>query len=266
MARRPRSYDPGAPVIVMDVGNTTISIATWQADRLKTPLSVSTDDDAAIDKALTAHLQAAPKGKLAAAVIGSVVPEVLPRLRGWLSDALGQDALVVGDTIPLPMEIGVDDPRAIGVDRVCASAAAFNRVKSGCIVVDFGTAVTIDLIDDEGILLGGAILPGLASQFHVLHERTAQLPVVDPACPPFSYGRNTIEAIQTGVCRGLAGAVRWIVEGYATALNRWPQVLATGGDLAFMAPQCDFIDTQVPHLTLHGIGLAYTAHLAAHGV
>jgi pantothenate kinase type III len=72
--------------------------------------------------------------------------------------------------------------------------------------------------------------------------------------------------MQTGVCRGLAGAVRGLVEAYAASLGHWPQVVATGGDLPLMGPHCDFLDTQVSHLTLRGIGLAYTAYLADCGV
>jgi len=83
--------------------------------------------------------------------------------------------------------------------------------------------------------------------------------------PELPYGRSTVEAMQTGVCRGLAGAARWLVEGYATSLHRWPQVVATGGDLPLLAPYCDFVDTPVKDLTLRGIGLAYTKHLAAMG-
>ncbi|MEK6674413.1 MAG: type III pantothenate kinase, partial [Planctomycetota bacterium] len=131
--------------------------------------------------------------------------------------------------------------------------------------VDFGTAVTVDLVDDEGTLLGGAILPGLRMQFRALHSNTAQLPEVEPGFPESPYGRNTTEAIQTGVCRGLIGAVRGLVESYATSLNRWPQVVATGGDLEFLAPHCDFLDTMVTHLALRGVGLAYAKHLSAMG-
>jgi len=152
------------------------------------------------------------------------------------------------------------------MDRVCAAAAAYDKIQQACAVVDFGTAVTVDLVDDEGTFIGGAILPGLKLQLRALHEHTAQLPTVDPAFPELPYGRDTIEAMQTGVCRGMAGAVRGLVEGYATHLNRWPQVIATGGDAALMAPYCDFLDNVVSDLTLRGAGLAYTKYLADAGV
>jgi type III pantothenate kinase len=163
------------------------------------------------------------------------------------------------------MDVGVKDKRAIGVDRVCEAAAAYDKLQTGCTVVSFGTAVTVDLVDDDGTLLGGAILPGLRMQLRALHENTAALPEVQPGIPELPYGRDTTEAIQNGVCRGLTGAVRGLVEAYATHLNRWPHVVATGGDVAFLAPHCDFLDTIVSDLTLRGIGLAYDKHLAEQG-
>jgi len=126
--------------------------------------------------------------------------------------------------------------------------------------------VTVDLVSDEGSLLGGAILPGVRVQLAALHEHTALLPIVEPAFPQDPIGRGTVEAMQNGVCRGLAGAVRGLVEAYATALNHWPQTVATGGDAVFMAPHCDFLDNVVADLCLRGVGLAYTKHLAAMGL
>lgn len=265
MTYRPPPFDPDAPVVVVDIGNTSIHMATWHAGRVKTPLAVPTDDQAAFDEGFEAHARALPRGRPAAIVISSVVPPVLERMRTQLTARMDQEPLVVGETIPLPLDVRVDDSAAIGVDRVCAAGAAYEKLQTACVVVDFGTAVTVDLIDDEGTFLGGAILPGLTMQLRALHEYTAQLPLAAVEMPPLVYGRNTVEAIQVGVGRGLAGAVRGIVEGYATSLNRWPQVIATGGDAAFMAPHCDFLDTLVKDLTLTGIGLAYTKHLAAQG-
>ena len=256
--------DPEAPVVVIDIGNSSTHLATWHAGQIKTPIAVPTQEHAAFAEAFDAHV-AAMDGRPAAVVIASVVPEALERMRTVLEALLDQDPLVVGEQVPLPIDLEVDDPKAIGVDRVCAAAAAFETLQSGCVVIDFGTAVTVDLVDDEGTLQGGAILPGIGLQFRALHEFTAQLPLVAPGLPERPFGRNTTEAIQVGVCRGIAGAARGIVEAYATSLNRWPQVIATGGDAPFMAPHCDFVDTLVRELTLRGVGLAYTNHLAAHG-
>jgi type III pantothenate kinase len=261
---RPPVYDPTAPIVVVDIGNSTTGVATWHEGRLKTPLTTPTEDQTAFDQAYAGHLEAL-KRPPAATVISSVVPEALDRIRDHVSTRMEQEALVIGETVPLPMDVAVKDKRAVGTDRVCQAAAAYDRIKQGCTIVSFGTAVTVDLVDDDGTFLGGAILPGLRMQLRALHEYTAQLPEVSPEFPELPYGRNTTEAIQGGVCRGLTGAVRALVEAYATHLNRWPQAIATGGDAALLAPYCDFLDNIVSDLTLRGIALAYEKHLVEMG-
>lgn len=266
MARVPRQFDPNAPVILIDIGNTTTGIATWANASIRTALHVPTDDTVAFEESLKTHIQACPGGQPAAVVVGSVVPDALDRVRDTVQESLQQQILVVGDAVALPIDVAVRDRKAIGVDRVCAAAAAFEQVQAACVVVDFGTAVTVDVVDDDGVLLGGAILPGVELQFRALHKHTAALPAVSQGVPELPYGRDTVEAIQTGVCRGIVGAVRGIVEGYASTLNRWPQVVATGGDTEFMAPLLDFADSFVRDLTLRGVGLAYDKHLSELGV
>lgn len=266
MIHKLRDYDPEAPVIVLDIGNTATHIATWHDNKLKTPLVEATTDDDAIEAAIKAHVNALNRAAMAGAVIGSVVTDATERVSRIVDRTLECDALVIGIQVPLPMEVDVSDAKAVGVDRVCAAYAAHERIQMGCIVVDLGTAVTVDLVDDDGVFLGGAILPGIGMQLRSLHEHTSALPLVAPFVPELPYGRSTTEAIQNGVCRGIAGAVRELVEGYASHLRRWPQTVATGGDLALMKPLLPFVDTFVSDLTLRGIGLAYTKHLLEQGV
>lgn len=265
MIRRIPAYDPDAPVIVVDIGNTDTTLATWHKDQLRATLSVLTQDERAFHDAYQGHVDAAPNKTVGATVVGSVVPDALERVCEYMRGRQEMDALVVGATIPWPIDVGVTDQKAVGADRVCAAGAAFERLQSSCTVIDFGTAVTVDLVDGDGTFRGGAILPGLRMQLRALNHYTALLPEVEPGIPELFYGRNTTEAIQTGVCRGLAGAVRAIVEGYAASLNHWPQVVATGGDMPFMTPHCDFLDTSIEHLVLAGIALAYTKHVEAMG-
>jgi len=266
MILTPPKYDPDAPIIVIDVGNTSTKLATFHGGRLKTPLASPTFDAAAFEEAFDAHFSAAAHGRPAATIISSVVPDQLERIRLFTLAKTDQEALVVGESIDLPMDVSVADAKAIGVDRVCTAAASYEKLQRGCTVVSFGSAVTVDLVDDDGVLIGGAILPGLRMQLRALHEFTAKLPLVEPGVPDSAFGRNTIEALQIGVYRGLSGAVRALVESYAAHLNRWPQVVATGGDAPFLAPHCDFLDTVVADLTLRGIALAYEKFLAGKGV
>jgi len=259
------SFDPDAPSIIVDVGNTSVDVATWHGNQIKTPLSVATGNATAFVKAMKAHLDAMPTKRIPAVVVASVVPEVLDQIRAYVDDTLERRVLVVGEQVPLPIELSVSNPQEVGADRVCAAAAAFETLQSGCIVIDFGTAITVDLIDDEGVFRGGAILPGPTLQLQSLQQHTAALPEVEPGLVDHAYGRDTAEAMRVGVCHGIAGALRGLVERYAGAINHWPHVVATGGDLEWMTPACDFLDTSVTHLTLRGVGLAYSKHLADAG-
>ena len=255
--------DRDAAVIVIDVGNTSTHVGTWHDQMVKSPLQAPTGAPGELAGVLDAHMKDCPTGIPAAVVVASVVPSAIEEVASLVAERLGKDALVVGGKVALPIDVRVKDPTKIGVDRVCAAAAAYQQVQTGCVVVDFGSAVTVDLVDDDGVLLGGAILPGMWMQLRALHEFTAALPSVEPATTELPYGRDTAEAMQAGVCRGISGAVRNLVEGYAGHLNRWPQVLATGGDLLLMMPQCDFIDTAVTDLVLRGVGVAYSKHIAS---
>ncbi|MBI1825671.1 MAG: type III pantothenate kinase [Planctomycetes bacterium] len=259
-------FDLSAPIVVIDIGNSSTKVATWHEDRLNQPLTALTGDDEAFERVFRAHVDEASSGRPTATVISSVVPKALERIREQVESRLQKSALVIGDAIPLPMEFEVDDEHSVGVDRVCAAYAAYEKLQRGCTVISFGTAVTVDLVDDEGTFLGGSILPGIRMQFRALHEYTAVLPEAPPEFPDLPYGRNTIQALQNGVCRGVAGAVRGLVEAYATRLNHWPQVVATGGDAAFLAPHCDFIDNMVADLVLRGAALSYVKHLTDSGV
>ena len=266
MIRSIPEFNPKAPIIVIDIGNSTIEMATWADSQLRTPLAVAMEDRKAFEKAFDAHAQEMPNGRVAAAAIASVNSKALAWVQERVEERIDQNALVIGKNMALPMETALKDPDSVGVDRLCAAAAAYETVQSSCVVVDLGTAVTVDLVDDEGVFRGGAILPGLALQLRALHEHTAALPLVNVALPDHAVGRNTTEAIQNGVCRGLAGAIRILVEGYAAELNRWPHVIATGGDLDFFGEYCDFLDTQVKQLALRGVGVSYQKHLAGHDV
>jgi len=166
----------------------------------------------------------------------------------------------VGRDLPLPAATRLPEPRKIGVDRLCAAAAAFDRLGTACVVADFGTAITIDCVDDEGLFLGGAILPGLHMSAGALARDTAQLPVTEPVNPDWVFGRNTQEAIAGGLVFGARGALRELVESYATALGHWPLVIVTGGDAHLICPDpnaSELVQAIVPDLVLRGAAIAY---------
>lgn len=242
--------------MVIDIGNSSIKLGLWCDKAVTGSVRVPNDDTAGLAKAIARLLGRQADDAPTDVAIASTEPNVLKLTRSMLVDG-GAEAFVVGEEIPLPVPTDVEVPEQVGVDRLCSAAAAHDRTGHACIVIDFGSAITVDLIGDDGVFLGGAILPGLAMQRAALHERTAALPLVEPSLPKSPVGRSTQEAIRSGIVYGTVGAVRGLVERFAGRLGTWPQVLATGGDLELLKDECDFCDSLVPDLGLMGVGLAY---------
>ena len=184
----------------------------------------------------------------------------LKALEAAVSAAMQADVLVVGRDIPLPIDTRLDEPQKIGVDRLCAAVAAFDRLGQACVVADFGSAITIDCVNDAGQFLGGAILPGLSMGADALHAGTAQLPRVKLARPDWVIGRNTTEAIVGGLVFAARGALRHLAEAYANEMGHWPVVIATGGDAELVCPdvrESELVQAIVPDLVLRGVAAAY---------
>jgi type III pantothenate kinase len=250
--------EPGPPkIIAIDVGNTRTAVALWHEGVVTQVIRVATQDERAFSAAFAEVCGRAGQPRPHGVVVGSVVPEVLPWLARHVQESVGLEPGVIGETIPLPIVLDVPDDAIVGVDRVCSAAAAFAHTGQACIVVDFGTAVTVDVVGDDGQFLGGAILPGARMQARALHEFTSRIPLVDVAFPADPIGKRTEAAVSSGVCHGIAGAVRGLVEAIATHVGKWPQVVGTGGDLPRFMTHCDFLDSAVPDLCLMGIGLAW---------
>jgi type III pantothenate kinase len=249
-------------MVVIDVGNSSIKLARWDDGDIKDGQRVGSTDQAAAFRVLDAVRDKCENEMRQAIIIASVVPEVT----GWLADHIENELelrpFIVGQNTPLPVEVDVPDPTSVGVDRICAAAAAFEHTGRGCTVVDVGSAITIDLIDDDGVFKGGTILPGPALQAKSLSDNTAQLPWVEKMTIGDVIGKSTEAAIQSGIHFGTCGAIRGIVEQIATSQNRWNQVVLTGGAAEGLRDHLDFIDSWVPDLCLMGIGIAYIKRAA----
>lgn len=250
-----------APVAVLDVGNTSIGVGLWRDGKVSDRQTL-VEGVEQVGACLKGFASQGSTGFLGAVVLSSVVPATATALCAWIEKELSLVPWRIGREVALPIEVAVPHPERVGVDRICTAAAAYSRAKQACVVVDFGTAITVDVVDDGGAFLGGSIFPGLALQARALHDYTAQLPQVIPSKPDEVIGRDTAGAIRSALYHGTSGAVRGIVEAYATHLGRWPPVVATGGDAALIAEACDIFDAIVPDLCLLGVGLAYDQHVA----
>ncbi|HUO09800.1 MAG TPA: type III pantothenate kinase [Phycisphaerae bacterium] len=194
-------------------------------------------------------------------VIASVVPELTERIEKSARQLQAKTQLI-GRDIKVPLKTMLRDETTVGQDRLLAALAAYVNVEAACAIVQVGTALVVDCIDDEGIFRGGAIAPGLMMSAKALHEFTAQLPEssLTPPADDVPFGRFTQEAINLGLYASARGAVRELLERYATALGNWPHVVATGGDAqALLGGRADdgLVDSFIPDLVLQGAALTW---------
>ena len=245
-------------VLALDVGNTAVHFAHVSGQTVTPVRCVALAEAAALEREIRDLWGSMPPPRKLAA--SSVNPGGLAVVEEAARRATGEALLVVGRDLPLPIETDLPNPERIGTDRLCAAAAAFDQLGAACVVADFGTAATIDCVSAAGVFLGGAILPGAGLAAASLHEHTAQLPLVEPLAPDWVFGKDTRQAIIGGLVYGLRGALRELVETYATELGHWPVVILTGGDAKLICHdpnQSELVQAIVPDLVLRGVAMAY---------
>lgn len=205
-------------------------------------------------------------GRDSPTIVGaSVNPPLESSLELTVREATGHNVEWIGRDIDLPIKVLTEKPEETGVDRVLNIAAAHEQMGKACVVVDAGTAVTVDCCDDKGDFLGGAIAPGVNTMLDALHAKTAKLPRVEFDVPKQPLGRSTEQAILSGVYNGIRGMVKELVEAYATDLGFWPDIIATGGDAQRLFEGWELIHAVSPDLTFYGAALAYAEHHIKHG-
>ncbi|HEY3246307.1 MAG TPA: type III pantothenate kinase, partial [Phycisphaerae bacterium] len=146
---------------VIDIGNSRIALGNWENAVVSDTVRIDAADRDGFTAALRTLHEKLGTQSSALTGVASVVPDALAWIRPAVLKLTGREALVIGHSIPLPIPVQVRQPERVGVDRVCAAAAAFRRVRAACTVVQFGSAITVDVVSDDGAFLGGAILPGL---------------------------------------------------------------------------------------------------------
>jgi type III pantothenate kinase len=178
---------------------------------------------------------------------------VVPRAARLICEALEVPVHQISSNSKLPITIDYPEPSRIGADRLANAAAAVLRGLHPAIVIDFGTAVTFDVISADSAYLGGVIAPGTASLRDYLHKKTALLPAIQLEEPSSAIGRSTEEAMQIGAVIGYRGLIREILSAVRAELSGNPTILATGGDAPLISRGIEEIREIDPDLTLKGI-------------
>ncbi|MEM1159834.1 MAG: type III pantothenate kinase, partial [Pseudomonadota bacterium] len=157
----------------------------------------------------------------------------------------------------LPIEIRVDNPAEVGADRLVNTIAAYDRYGGELIVVDFGTATTLDTVAHDGAYVGGAIAPGINLSLDALHSAAAHLPRIDVTMPPQALGRNTVHCMQSGIYWGYVGLIEGIAKRIAEERAQDMKLIATGGLSPLFARGSEMIEAFDPNLTMHGLVLIH---------
>jgi type III pantothenate kinase len=212
--------------------------------------------DRGIDQLLPRSVTPAEKG-ISAGILATVVPPVLRSFVRLFQRYLGIDPVVVGPGTRTGMPILYENPREVGADRIINAVAAYERYRSGCLVVDFGTATTFDVVTPKGEYLGGAIAPGIGISADALFHAAAKLPRVDLVRPRSVIGRNTVTSMQSGLIYGYVGLVDGIVERMRSEVDFPLRVIATGGLGPLIAKDSRTIEECDEMLTLTGLRLIY---------
>jgi type III pantothenate kinase len=247
------------PAVVVDVGNSRIKWGLCPSGCLIGSASLESDNPRLWEAQLT---QWGLAGPLPWAVAG-VHPANRDRLVDWLR-AGGHEVSTLLDYWQLPLQVSVSSPQQVGIDRLLNAVAANSRVqrKVSRIIIDAGSAVTVDWVDKEGAFRGGSIFPGIRLMAKSLNDYTALLPLVEVrGSNPELPGTSTVGAIEAGVYWAVAGGVKALVRQLAGRASdaRHPEVFLTGGDASLLAPVMDVSVRFWPHMTLEGIRLSAEA-------
>lgn len=261
----------------VDIGNTHTVVGLFGPDAAPGSLPAAdwrmrtapdqTSDELAAAYAQQLALHGGSMSGVTIVIVSSVVPALTDRYRRFVARHIGCEALVVGPGLATGMRIRSDNPHEVGADRIVNAVAAWERYRGACIVVDMGTATTVDAISSEGAYLGGAIAPGLGISIDALVSHAARLASVELAVPARAIGTNTVASMQSGAVLGAIAQLEGMLARFRRELVEIDEgleagapvpAIGTGGITALIGRHVAGLDDVDPQLTLRGL------HLIAH--
>ena len=257
-------------ILAVDVGNSSTTIGLFNANGVPVFLSdIETNknkssDQCAIDLLGVFHLYQADIREVRGGIVSCVVPPLTASITGAVTRLIGRSPLVVGPGIKTGLNIRSDLHNQLGGDLVASSVAAMAKYPSPVVVIDMGTANTFSLLRG-GVYEGCAICPGVRLGLEALSERAAELPHISLECPPTPLGRNTVDAMRSGVLYGNAGMVDSMIARFEEAAGEGAaSVVATGGNAPLILPYCKRTIVYDPDLLMTGLYLLYQKNAEKH--
>ncbi len=221
-------------LLVIDIGNTHITLGLYDEDRLTTTARLATDDRLTPDQYAVSirqvlALHGADVGAIDGSILSSVVPTVGDAIRRAVTLLCGEEPLMLGPGVKSGLNIRIDNPAQLGADLAAGAAGAIGKYPLPCILIDMGTATTVTVLDEHGNFLGGAIAAGVRLTLEALASGTAALPSLHPAAPKKVIGSNTVDCMQSGIVYGTAAMLDGLIDRMEEELGASATVVATGG-------------------------------------
>ncbi len=248
-------------LLALDVGNTHTTIGVFRGQEILRRWRLTTAHDRTVDelgiflRQLCEWAEISPRS-IRGVIVGSVVPPIDGALRSAIATYLGSEPLFVAPGIKSGMPLRVDTPLELGADRLCNAVAAYAEHGGPCVVVDFGTATTWDVVSAKGEFLGGVIAPGLEISAEALFGRAAKLPRIELSAPPRVIGKGTVDSMQAGIVLGYVGLTEGLTTRVLAELGGG-KVIATGGLAAVISRHTRIFDAVDDDLTLKGLRLLW---------
>jgi len=250
-------------LLCIDVGNTNIVLGVFQDDKMLRHWRIRTERDMTSDELgivinnlfMPARLEI---NSVTNTIISCVVPPLLSAFKEFSLRYFNHEPMIVDPGTKTGMPIKYDNPREVGADRIVNAVAAYQKYRTGLIVVDFGTATTFDYISPEGFYEGGAIAPGIIISAEALFQKASKLPRVEIfAKPKTVIAKETISSINAGLVYGYAGMVDGIVNRIKEEMRSDLTVVATGGLAPLIKSETKTINYVEEFLTLEGLKIIF---------
>ena len=249
-------------LLAIDIGNTNIVIGGIKDNQIVFEARIATDrsktsDQYAVDIKDILSLFDVKAEDIQDCIISSVVPPVFNSVRTGILKVTGKSPMVVGPGLKTGLKIHMDNPAQVGSDRIVIAVAALAEYKPPLILMDLGTATTLEVVAEDNSYLGGCIIPGVRISLDALTSRTAQLPGIRLEQPKRVIGKNTVDCMRSGIMYGTAAMIDGMLDRIEEELGTSTTVIATGGIAQFVVPLCRREIKLEKDLMLKGLNLIY---------
>ena len=249
-------------LLAIDIGNTNIVIGCIKDDEILFKARIATDrlrtsDQYGVEIKNMLEAFGISKEDIDDCIIASVVPPVFNSVQTGVLKVIGKQPLVVGPGLKTGLNIHVDIPSQVGSDLIVAAVAALAEYPAPLVLIDLGTATTIEVIEPENVFIGGLIFPGVMVSLDSLSSHAAQLPGISLDKPKSVVGKNTVDCMRSGMMYGTAAMLDGLIDRIAEELGHESTVIATGGLAQFVIPLCKHKIILEKELLLKGLNIIY---------